>query len=55
MDKLFCKTVVVFFSAVFNDFKIDAFCRTCFSMGDLGVQVSVRPFVHPSIFTLGVL
>ena len=25
------------------------FCRTCFSMGDLGVQVSVRPFVHPSV------
>ena len=39
------------------------YCRTCFSMGDLGVQVSVRssarssvrPFVHPSTFTLGVL
>ena len=35
------------------------FCRTCFSMGDLGVQVSVRssvgPFVHPSTFALGVL
>ena len=35
------------------------FCRTCFSMGDLGVQVSVRssfrPFVRPSTFTLGVL
>ena len=35
------------------------FCRICFSMGDLGVQVSVRssarPLVHPSTFTLGVL
>ena len=39
------------------------FCRTCFSMGDLGVQISVRlsvrssvrPFVRPSTFTLGVL
>ena len=35
------------------------FYRTCFSMGDLGVQVSVRPFVRPfvfpSTFTLGVL
>ena len=25
------------------------FCRTCFSMGDLGVQVSVRLFVRPSV------
>ena len=31
------------------------FCRTCFSMGDLGVQVSIRSSFHPSIFTLGVL
>ena len=31
------------------------FCRTCISMGDLGVQVSVRPFVRPSTVTLGVL
>ena len=31
------------------------FCRTCFSMGDLGVQVSIRQFVFPSTFTLGVL
>ena len=30
------------------------FCCTCFSMGDLGVQV-LRPSVHPSTFTLGVL
>ena len=38
-------------------------CRTCFSMGDLGVQVSVRlsvcssvrSSVRPSTFTLGVL
>ena len=34
------------------------FCRTCFSMGDLGLQVSVRSsvrsFVRPSTFTLGV-
>ena len=26
-----------------------SFCRTCFSLGDLGVQVSVSPSVHPSI------
>ena len=25
------------------------FCRTCFSMGDLGVQVSVRPSIRPSV------
>ena len=25
------------------------FCRTCFSMGDLGVQVSIRLFVRPSV------
>ena len=35
------------------------FRRTCFSMGDLGLQVSVRLFVRlsirPSTFTLGVL
>ena len=36
------------------------FCGTCFSLGDLGVQVSVvrpsvRPFVHPSTFIKGVL
>ena len=35
------------------------FCCTCFSMGDLGVQVSVRLFIHPSVrpstFTMGVL
>ena len=34
------------------------FCRTCFSMGELGVQVSVRLFgrlsVRPSTFTMGV-
>ena len=39
--------------------KCQCFCSTCFSMGDLGVQVSVRssvrPSVHPSTFTLGVL
>ena len=33
------------------------YCRTCFSMGDLGMQFSVhssvRPSVHPSTFTLG--
>ena len=29
--------------------------RTCFSMGDFGVQVSVRSFVRPSTFTMGVL
>ena len=28
---------------------ITPFCRTCFSMGDLGVQVSVRLFVHLSV------
>ena len=27
------------------------FCRTCFSMGDLGVQVSVHPSVCPSVPT----
>ena len=27
----------------------DPFCRTCFSMGDLGVQVSVRSSVRPSV------
>ena len=26
-----------------------SFCRTCFSMGDLGVQVSVCLFVRPSV------
>ena len=26
-----------------------SFCRTCFSMGDLGVQVSVRLSVHSSV------
>ena len=26
-----------------------AFCRTCFSMGDLGVQVSVRASIRPSV------
>ena len=31
------------------------FCHTYFSMGELGMQVSVRPFVHPSTFILGVL
>ena len=31
------------------------FCRTCFSMGDVGVQVSVQSSVRSSIFTLGVL
>ena len=31
--------------------KLICYCRTCFSMGDLGVQVSV----HSSTFTLGVL
>ena len=35
------------------------FCHTCFSMGDLGVQVSVslsiRSFVRSSTFTLGIL
>ena len=34
------------------------YCRTCFSMGDLGVQVSLRLFVRPSVcpstFTMGV-
>ena len=38
---------------------VDCFCRTCFSMGDLGMQVSVRLSirlsVRPSTFTLGVL
>ena len=28
---------------------LPTFCRTCFSMGDLGVQVSVRLFVRPSV------
>ena len=36
-----------------------SFCCTCFSMGDLGVQVSVhtsvRSLVFPSTFTPGVL
>ena len=31
------------------------YCRTCFSMGDLGEQVSIRLFVRPSTFTMGVL
>ena len=31
------------------------FCRTCFSMGDLGVQISVRLSVRSSTFTMGVL
>ena len=35
------------------------FCHTCFSMGDLGMQVSVCLFIHPSVrpstFTMGVL
>ena len=26
-----------------------SYCRTCFGMGDLGVQVSVRLFVRPSV------
>ena len=25
------------------------FCRTCFSMGDLGVQVSIRLSIRPSV------
>ena len=41
------------FHLVFTDF-----CHTCFSMSDLGMQVSIRlsarPFVHPT-FTMGVL
>ena len=28
---------------------ISNFCCTCFSMDDLGKQVSVHPFIHPSI------
>ena len=28
------------------------YCRTCFSMGDLGVQVSVRLFVRANIWGL---
>ena len=31
------------------------YCHTYFSMGDLGLQVSVHPSVFPSTFTLGVL
>ena len=30
-------------------------CRTCFNMGDLGVQVSICSSIRPSTFTLGVL
>ena len=29
--------------------KKEHYCRTCFSMGDLGVQVSVRLFVRPCV------
>ena len=35
---------------------LNNFCRTCFNIGDLGMQVSVRSFIRPSsTFTLGVL
>ena len=65
-------TLSVFAGATSTSPKFDLFllfihCRTCFSMGDLGMQVSVRSFVrpfirlfvrqfdHPSTFTLVVL
>ena len=41
-NKFLLKVVFFFFFFFF-------FCRTCFSMGDLGVQVSVRPSVRSSI------
>ena len=42
-------------AAAYSSLYFFIFCRTCFSMGDLGVQVSVRLFIRPSTFTMGVL
>ena len=38
---------------VYTSWLVGFFCRTCFSMGDLGVQVSVRPSVWANIWGLG--
>ena len=53
----FCRTYA--FNQYISTQQTTSYCRTRFSMGDLGVQVSVRssvcPFVHPSTFTPGCL
>ena len=48
---IFGETVTLLFQNFFGM----VYCRTCLSMGDLGVHISVCSLVRLSIFTQGVL
>ena len=48
-DVVQCRTSTPADQVCSSKIVIGLFCRTCFSMGNLGVQVSIRPSVHPFV------